>query len=177
MIRPNIRAYKGLRPRLGERVYVDPSAQIIGDVELGDDASIWMNTVVRGDVNAIRIGARTNIQDNCVVHVQHDTHTTRIAHDVTIGHSATVHGCEVGAFCLIGIGAILLNGVVLGEECIVAAGAVVPEGMVVPPRSLLMGMPARVRRSVSEAERAGLREYAANYVQYKQDYLAELDAP
>lgn len=172
-----IRPYKGIRPRVGARVYVDPSAQVIGDVELGDDASIWMNTVVRGDVNEIRIGARTNIQDNCVVHVQHDEYGTYLDHDVTVGHSVTLHGCRIGPFCLIGIGAIVLNGVELGEECIVAAGALVPEGMKVPARSLLMGMPARVRRTVTEKERQELREYARNYLRYKDDYLAEEGAP
>ena len=128
-----------------------------------------MNTVVRGDVNRIRIGARTNVQDNCVLHVTAQ-HPTTLAEDVTVGHSVTLHGCRVERLCLIGIGAIVLNGAVIGEESIVAAGALVPEGMQVPPRSLVMGAPAKVRRETSDEERAGLRRYALNYVRYKEDY-------
>jgi len=167
-----IRAYKSMRPRLGARAWVDASAQVIGDVELGDDASVWMNTVVRGDVNRIRIGARTNVQDNCVLHVT-ARHPTTLAEDVTVGHSVTLHGCTIERLCLVGVGAIVLNGAVVGEESIVAAGALVPEGMAVPPRSVVMGAPAKVRRPVTEDERAGLRRYAENYVGYKEDYRAE----
>jgi len=166
-----IRAYKGIRPTLGHRVWVDSSAQVIGAVELGDDASVWMNTVVRGDVNRIRIGARTNVQDNCVLHVTAQ-HPTTLGEQVTVGHSVVLHGCTIGRLCLVGIGAIVLNGAVVGEESIVAAGALVPEGMVVPARSVVMGSPAKVRRPVSEEERAGLRRYAENYVGYKDDYRA-----
>ena len=166
-----IRAYKGIRPALGARAYVDASAQVIGAVELGEDASVWMNTVIRGDVNRIRVGARTNVQDNCVLHVT-GQHPTVLADDVTVGHSVTLHGCTIERLCLIGIGAIVLNGAVLGEESIVAAGALVPEGMQVPPRSLVMGMPAKVRREVTEDERAGLRRYAESYVRYKDEYRA-----
>ena len=164
-----IRAYKSMRPRLGARAWVDASAQVIGDVELGDDASVWMNTVVRGDVNRIRIGARTNVQDNCVLHVT-ARHPTTLAEDVTVGHSVTLHGCTIERLCLVGIGAIVLNGAVVGEESIVAAGALVPENMEIPPRSVVMGAPAKVRRPVTEEERAGLRRYARNYVGYKEDY-------
>ena len=164
-----IRAYKEMRPRLGVRAWVDASAQVIGDVELGDDASVWMNTVVRGDVNRIRVGARTNLQDGCVLHVTRQ-HPTVLAEDVTVGHSVTLHGCTVGRLCLVGIGAVVLTGAVVGEESIVAAGALVPEGMVVPPRSVAMGVPARVRRAVTEEERAGLRGYAERYVRYKDEY-------
>jgi carbonic anhydrase/acetyltransferase-like protein (isoleucine patch superfamily) len=170
-----IRAYKGIRPTLGPRAWVDPSAQVIGAVELGEDASVWMNTVVRGDVNRIRIGARTNVQDNCVLHVTAQ-HPTTLAEDVTVGHSVNLHGCTIGPLCLLGIGAIVLNGAVVGEESIVAAGALVPEGMVVPPRSLVMGSPARVRRAVTEEERAGLRLYAERYVGYKEDYRSAEEA-
>jgi carbonic anhydrase/acetyltransferase-like protein (isoleucine patch superfamily) len=166
-----IRAYKGIRPALGARAYVDPSAQVIGAVEIGEDASVWMNTVIRGDVNQIRVGARTNVQDNCVLHVTAQ-HPTVLAEDVTVGHSVTLHGCTVERLCLVGIGAIVLNGAVLGEESIVAAGALVPEGMRVPPRSLVMGMPAKVRREVTEDERAGLRRYSESYVRYKDEYRA-----
>lgn len=166
-----IRVYKGIQPTLGARAWVDPSAQVIGAVDLGDDASIWMSTVVRGDVNRIRVGARTNVQDGCVLHVTAQ-HPTVLAEDVTVGHSVTLHGCTIERLCLVGIGAIVLNGVVVGEESIIAAGALVPEGMRVPPRSLVMGMPAKVRREVTEDERAGLRRYAESYVRYKDEYRA-----
>ncbi len=167
-----IRSYKGIRPVLGSRAYVDTSAQVIGAVELGDDSSVWMNTVIRGDVNRIRLGARTNVQDNCVLHVT-VRHPTVLADDVTVGHSVTLHGCTIERHCLVGIGAIVLNGAVVGEESIVAAGALVPEGMQVPPRSVVMGTPAKVKRDVTEEERAGLRRYAENYVRYKDEYRAE----
>ena len=167
-----IRTYKGIRPKLGARAYVDASAQVVGADELGEDASVWMNTVIRGDVNRIRLGARTNVQDNCVLHVTAQ-HPTVLADDVTVGHSVTLHGCTVERHCLVGIGAIVLNGAVVGEESIVAAGALVPEGMQVPPRSVVMGAPAKVKREVTEEERAGLRRYAENYVRYKDEYRAE----
>ncbi len=164
-----IRAYGGREPRLGARAWVDDSAQLIGDVELGEDASVWMNSVVRGDVNRIRIGARSNVQDGCVLHVTAE-HPTILADEVTVGHCVNLHGCTVERLCLIGIGAVVLNGALVGEESIVAAGALVPEGMQVPPRSLVMGVPASVRREVSAHERAGLRRYAENYVGYKEEY-------
>jgi len=164
-----IRPYRDRLPKLGARAWVDASAQVIGDVELGEDASVWMNTVVRGDVNRIRVGARTNLQDNCVVHVTAQ-HPTTLAEEVTVGHSVTLHGCTVGRRCLVGIGATVLNGAVVGEETIVAAGALVPEGMVVPPRSVVMGAPARVRRETSQEEREVLRRYAERYVGYKEEY-------
>ncbi len=169
-----IRPYKGILPKLGTRVYVDVSAQVIGDVELGDHSSIWMNAVVRGDVHFIRIGAYTNIQDNCVVHVFKDEHPTVVADHVTVGHSTTLHGCRIGSWCLIGMGATILNGAEIGDECIVAAGTLVPEGMHVPPRSLVMGLPAKVRRALTDEEReVTLRRYANNYFEYKETYLAE----
>ncbi|HSB61834.1 MAG TPA: gamma carbonic anhydrase family protein [Vicinamibacteria bacterium] len=167
-----IRPYRGRWPTLGERAYVDPSAQVIGDVELGDHASVWMNAVVRGDVNAVRVGRGTNIQDNCVLHVTAEQRT-ELADEVTVGHSATLHGCRIGRRCLIGIGAIVLNGAEVGEESVVAAGSLVPEGMKVPPRSLVMGVPARVRRPVTEEERGSLRRLAESYLGYKETYLEE----
>ena len=169
-----IRSYKGIKPRLGARAYVDVSAQVIGDVELGDHASIWMNAVLRGDVHSIRIGARSNIQDNCVVHVYKETHPTQVADNVTVGHSVTLHGCRVDSYCLIGMGATLLNGCHIGEGSIVAAGTLVPEGMEIPPGSLVMGLPAKVRRPVTPEEREGITRSAQSYVEYKETYLAEL---
>jgi gamma-carbonic anhydrase len=167
-----IRGYQGTRPTMGARVYVDVSAQVIGAVTLGDDASVWMNTVVRGDVNRIVVGARSNVQDNCVLHVT-ASDPTILAEDVTVGHCVALHGCSIERLCLVGIGAIVLNGAVIGEESIVAAGALVPEGMQVPPRSLVLGVPARVKRPVTDEERAGLRRYAKNYVGYKETYRTE----
>jgi carbonic anhydrase/acetyltransferase-like protein (isoleucine patch superfamily) len=169
-----IRSYKGTMPRLGERVYVDESAQVIGDVELGDHASVWMCAVIRGDVHSIRIGAYSNVQDNCVVHVFKDQHPTVVADHVTVGHSVTLHGCRIDSYCLIGMGSTILNDAHVGEESIVAAGTLVPEGMKIPPRSLVMGVPAKFRRQITEEERQGLRRYAANYYDYKESYLAEL---
>ncbi len=170
-----IRAYKGSWPTLGERVYVDVSAQVIGDVALGDHASVWMNAVLRGDVQTIRVGAHTNIQDNCVVHVQAPDYPAVLGEYVTVGHSVTLHGCHIGSGCLIGIGAIVLNGAVIGDESIVAAGSLVTERMQVPPRSLVMGAPARVKRTLDAGEALALRGYARNYYEYKETYLAETE--
>lgn len=169
-----IRSYKGWTPKLGERVYVDQSAQVIGNVELGDHASVWMCAVIRGDVEAIRIGAHSNIQDNCVLHVYKNDFPTLVGEHVTVGHSVTLHGCIVESHCLIGMGATILNDAVIGEGSIVAAGALIPERMKIPPGSLVMGMPAKVRRQVSEQELEGVRLSARNYFEYKESYLAEL---
>ena len=165
-----LRSYRGRLPKVHPTAYVDTSAQVVGDVEIGADSSIWLNAVVRGDVNIIRIGERSNVQDGTIVHVMHDTHPTHIGNDVTIGHAAIVHGCTVGPRVLVGMGAILLNGVVVGEDSVVAAGTLLPEGAVVPPRSLVMGSPGKVRRSLTEAEVAEILEYARRYVTYKREY-------
>jgi carbonic anhydrase/acetyltransferase-like protein (isoleucine patch superfamily) len=168
-----IRAYGGVSPRIDPSVLLATGCVVVGDVELGAGASIWFGAVVRGDVNSIRIGARTNIQDQAVVHVTGGTHPTWIGEDVTVGHRAVLHGCTIKDRCLIGIGAIVLDGAVVGEEAIVGAGALVPPGMVVPPRSLVMGAPARVKRSLSDADIAGLRVSADHYVEYAARYRAE----
>jgi carbonic anhydrase/acetyltransferase-like protein (isoleucine patch superfamily) len=165
-----LRPYRGRLPVVHPTAYVDASAQVIGDVDIGADSSVWMNAVVRGDVNTIRIGDRSNIQDGTVVHVMHEMHPTRIGDDVTIGHAAVVHGCTIGNRVLIGMGATILNGAVVGEDSIVAAGSLVTEGAVIPPRSLVMGSPAKVRRTLSDEDVASILEYAANYVRYKKDY-------
>jgi carbonic anhydrase/acetyltransferase-like protein (isoleucine patch superfamily) len=166
-----LRPYKGCLPRVDPTAYVDDSAQVIGDVAIGAESSVWMTVVIRGDVNFIRIGDRTNVQDGTVVHVMHDTHPTVIGDDVTIGHGAIVHGCTIGNRVLIGMGAIILNGGAIGEDSIVAAGTLVTEGQVIPPRSLVMGSPAKVRRTLSDAEVASIQEYADNYVRYRLDYM------
>ena len=157
-------------PEVHPTAFVDLSAQVIGDVLIGPESSIWMQAVVRGDVNSIRIGGRTNIQDGTVVHVRRGGHPTVIGDDVTVGHGAIVHGCTVENRVLIGMGATVLNGARIGEESIVAAGALVTEGMVVPPRSMVMGVPGKVRRALTDAEVAGIRESAERHVQHKEEY-------
>src|SRR5919112_2604169 len=154
-----LRAYKGVLPRVATDAYVDESAQVIGDVEIGVESSVWMNVVIRGDVHRIRIGRRSNVQDGTVVHVMRDTHPTTIGDEVTIGHGAIVHGCTIDDRVLVGMGAILLNGVEVGADSIVAAGTLLTEGTTVPPRSLVMGSPGTVRRPLSEDEVASIRWY------------------
>jgi carbonic anhydrase/acetyltransferase-like protein (isoleucine patch superfamily) len=166
-----IRSYKGIVPKIDLSAFVDESAQIIGDVEIGADSSVWMNCVVRGDVNIIRIGRRTNIQDGTIVHVMRDTHATRLADEVTVGHGVILHGCTIEERCLIGMGAILLNGATIGHDSIVAAGALVTEETKIPARSLVMGSPAKVRRELTGKEIASIRDYAERYVGYRLDYL------
>lgn len=166
-----IRPYKGVLPRLHESVFVDASAQVIGDVVMGEESSVWMNAVVRGDVHWIRIGRRSNIQDNTVVHVQNGTHPTTIGDDVTVGHAAIVHGCTVGHRVLVGMGAILLNGSTVGEDSIVAAGSLLTEESVFPPRSLIMGSPAKVKRPLTDGEVAMILEFSDRYVNYRLDYM------
>ena len=165
-----IRPFRSIYPTIHPTAYVDVSAQVIGDVQVGPESSVWMNVVIRGDVHSIRIGARSNVQDLTLVHVMRDTHPTVIGDDVTIGHSAVIHGTTIDDRCLIGMGAILLNGSQIGTGSIVAAGAVVPEGMVVPPGSMVMGVPARVRRPLTADEDTSIKWYAANYVQYRLDF-------
>ena len=167
-----LRQYKGTAPRVAPGAYVDESAQVIGDVEIGPEASVWMNAVVRGDVHWIRIGARSNVQDGTVVHVMNGTHPTKVGDDVTIGHAAVVHGCTIGDRVLIGMGAILLNGANIGDDSIVAAGTLVTEGATFPRRSLVMGSPGKVKRELSVAEVASILEYSARYVGYRLDYMS-----
>ena len=168
-----IRPFRGVRPTIASTAYVDESAQVIGDVVIGEESSVWMNAVVRGDVNTIRIGRRTNIQDGTIVHVMREpSHPTVVGDEVTVGHGAILHGCTVADRCLIGMGAILLNGSSVGADCIVAAGTLLTEGAVVPPRSLVMGSPGKVRRALTDGEVAFIRDSAANYVGYRLDYLS-----
>jgi carbonic anhydrase/acetyltransferase-like protein (isoleucine patch superfamily) len=165
-----LRAFRGQMPRIAASAWVDQSAQVIGDVAVGEESSIWMNVVVRGDVHSVRIGNRTNLQDGAIVHAMRGEHPTAVGNEVTVGHGAILHGCILRDRVLVGMGAILLNGVEIGEDCIIAAGALVPEGVRVPPGSLVMGHPARVRRALSAKERASIPEYAARYVHYRLDY-------
>lgn len=167
-----LRPYRGCLPVVDPSAYIDASAQLIGDVLVGAESSVWMNAVVRGDVHRVRIGRRTNIQDGTIVHVMHGTHPTEIGDEVTIGHAAVIHGCTIGARVLVGMGAIILNGAVIGEDSIVAAGALVTEDMHVPARSMVMGSPAKVRRPLSDDEVRFVRVSADNYVRYRLDYQA-----
>lgn len=162
------------RPSLGKDVFVAPTATVIGDVVIGDQSSLWFGTVVRGDCYPIRIGARTNIQDNAVVHVTGGKAAATIGDDVTVGHLALVHGCTIGSRCLVGMGSIVLDGAIIEDECFVAAGALVPPRMRVPPRSLVMGSPAKVVRTLGDSDLEQIRESAALYVGYARDYLRDL---
>jgi carbonic anhydrase/acetyltransferase-like protein (isoleucine patch superfamily) len=166
-----LRPYRGVLPRIHPSAYIDDSAQVIGDVEIGEESSVWMCVVIRGDVHRIRIGARSNVQDGTVVHVMKDTHATTIGDDVTIGHAAVVHGCTIENQCLIGMGAILLNGAHVGTGSIVAAGTLIPEEVRIPPRSLVMGSPGKVRRTLTDADVAEIQMYADRYVGYRLDYM------
>jgi carbonic anhydrase/acetyltransferase-like protein (isoleucine patch superfamily) len=167
----SLRPYRGKLPVVQPSAFIDETAQVIGDVVIGAESSVWMNTVVRGDVNYIRIGDRSNVQDGTIVHVQNETYPTIIGHDVTIGHAAVVHGCTIHDRVLIGMGAIVLNGAVIGEDSIVAAGTLVTERTVIPPRSMVMGSPGRVRRTLTDAEVATILEFSGNYVRYRLDYM------
>ncbi len=166
-----IRPYRGHWPLLASGVYIDASAQVIGDVELGAHSSVWMNAVVRGDVHSIRIGAGSNVQDCAVLHGMRGLHPVIVGEGCTIGHNATVHGCVLEDEVLVGMGAIVMNGARIGAGSIVAAGAVVPEGMQVPPRSLVAGVPGKVRRALAEDDLKLIRMYAANYLDYTKTYL------
>ena len=168
-----VRAYKGKSPKLGERVFVAENAALIGNVEVGNDCSIWYGTVLRGDVHFITVGSRTNIQDNCTVHVTNERFPTVIAEEVTIGHGVIVHGCTIKRGALIGMGSRILDGAVIGEQALVGAGALVPEGMHVPPRTLVVGVPARVKRALTDEEVERLEQSWKNYVEYKETYLEE----
>ena len=167
----SLREFNGKQPRLGQGVFVADGVSIIGDVEIGNDVSLWYGVVLRGDVHFIKIGSRTNIQDNCVLHVTGGLFPTIVAEEVTIGHAAVVHGCTVKKGALIGMGSRVLDGAVVGECALVAAGAVVPEGMVVPPRTLVAGVPAKVKRPLTDAEIERLDMSWKHYVELKDRYL------
>ena len=157
---------------VGAGVFLAETCAVIGDVEIGEAASIWYGTVVRGDVMPIRIGARTNLQDNTVIHVTSDKFGTTIGSDCTIGHATIIHACTVEDFCLIGMGATLLDGCVIGRGSFVGAGALVTPGTVIPPGSLVLGAPARVKRPVNDGEREQIEYGAKHYVELARDYLA-----
>lgn len=165
-----VRKFKDRFPKIDPTCFIEDSAQIIGDVEMGEESSVWFNSVIRGDVNSIKIGKRTNIQDLCVVHVAHHSFNTVIGDDVTVGHHVVLHGCRIGNRVLIGMGAILMDGVVVGDDCIVAAGALLAPGTQIAPGSLALGSPAKVKRRVTDQELHGLTQSASNYVAYAKEY-------
>ncbi len=165
-----LRPFQKTQPRLGERVFVAENAMVVGDVALGDDVSVWFGAVIRGDVHRIRIGARTNIQDNCTLHVTTGTHAVEIGDEVTMGHGVIAHGCTIERGALIGMGSRVLDGAVVGEQALVGAGALVAEGMRVPPRALVLGVPARVKRELLPEELARLDQSWRHYVELKEAY-------
>ena len=168
-----IRSFKGIRPAIPSTCFVDDSAQIIGDVVLGEHASVWMNAVLRGDVHEIRVGAHSNIQDNSVLHGMKQQWGVYVGEYVTVGHSVTLHGCVVEDRCLIGMGSIILNGAKIGAGSIIAAGTLIPEKTVVEPGSLWMGSPGKFRRKLGPNEEETIMRYARNYLGYKEEYLRE----
>jgi carbonic anhydrase/acetyltransferase-like protein (isoleucine patch superfamily) len=168
-----IRPYRGVTPKIAASAYVDPSAQVIGDVVVGERSSVWPLVAIRGDVNHIRIGDETSIQDNTVLHVDHRVYPCLVGSRVTVGHSVVLHGCVVEDDVLIGIGAIVLNGATIRKGAIVAAGSLVPEGMEVPPNTLVMGTPAKAKRAVTPEERERFQANCQNYVKITAIYKEE----
>jgi gamma-carbonic anhydrase len=170
-----IRPFAGKSPRFGRRVFVASTAVVVGDVDLADDVSVWYGAVLRGDLQGIAIGARTNVQDHVAIHVDEPDFPTLVGEDVTIGHGAVLHGCRVERGALVGMHATVLNGAVVGEGAVVAAGALVPPGMAVPAGTLVAGVPATVRREVLAEEAEHVRRGVRRYLELKGRYLADDD--
>jgi carbonic anhydrase/acetyltransferase-like protein (isoleucine patch superfamily) len=168
-----IRTFQGIKPTIPISCFIEDTAIVIGDVVMGEQCSVWFHAVIRGDVNAIRIGSRTNVQDLCMLHVTHDTHPLIIGNEVTVGHNVVLHGCTIKDRVLIGMGAIIMDGAVIGADSVVGAGALVTEGTMVPPNSLILGSPAKVKRPVTDEELRWIRESAENYVRYARQYTAD----
>ncbi|MBX3303419.1 MAG: gamma carbonic anhydrase family protein [Nitrospira sp.] len=168
-----IRTFQGIKPTVPTSCFIEATAVVIGDVVMGEECSVWFNAVVRGDVHSIRIGDRTNVQDLCMLHVTHDTHPLVIGNGVTIGHHVVLHGCTIHDRVLVGMGAIIMDGAVIGEDSVVGAGALVTEGTVVPPKSLILGSPAKVKRPVTEKELDWIKGSAGNYVKYARQYMGD----
>jgi carbonic anhydrase/acetyltransferase-like protein (isoleucine patch superfamily) len=174
LLRKNmIRPFRGVHPQIPASAYVDMSAQVIGDVHIGEQSSVWCNAVLRGDMFYIRVGDRTNIQDNCVVHTRTGSHPTVLEDEVTVGHSVTLHGCYVERGALIGIGSVVLDDARVGAQSLVAAGSLISPGTIIPARSLVMGIPARVKRPLTDEEVIGLEAFWKNYVDYVPKYKSE----
>jgi len=178
----DIRSYRGIEPQFGEHVYIDSSTVIVGDVHIGEHSSVWPLVSARGDVNKIRIGARTNVQDNCVLHVSRTSennpqgHPLIIGDDVTVGHHVMLHGCEIGNRVLIGMSAVIMDGAVVEDDVIIGAGSLVPPGKTLKSGHLYVGSPVKEARSLTEEELKFLPQSAANYVILKEDYLLHVTA-
>ena len=168
-----IRAFRGILPTIATSAYIEETAAVIGDVIIGSESSVWFNAVVRGDVHYIQIGHRTNVQDLCLLHVTNDTYPLTLGDDITVGHHAVLHGCTIKNRVLIGMGAVIMDGAVIEEDCIVGAGALVTERMHVPSKSLIHGIPARVKRSLTDDELSWIKESALNYIRYAQHYISD----
>lgn len=168
-----IRPFRGVHPQISDSAYVDESAQIIGDVHLGEQSSVWCNAVLRGDMYYIRIGDRSNVQDNCVIHTRIGEKPTILEDEVTVGHSVTLHGCHVEHGALIGIGSIVLDDARIGARSLIAAGSLISPGTIIPPQSLVMGVPGRVKRPLTDEEVEGLNGFWMNYVKYTDLYKVE----
>ncbi len=166
-----IKPYNNIDPKIHETAFIAEDAVVIGDVEISEDSSVWFGSIIRGDVNFIRIGARTNIQDMTVIHVSSNTHSTVLEDEITVGHRVVLHGCYVESGCLIGIGAILMDGVRVGRNSLVAAGSLLTPGTQIPPNSLVMGSPAKVKRELTPDELAYLDKSWRNYVELKKHYI------
>ena len=169
-----LRPYKGKLPQVAASAYVDPQAVVIGDVTIGEDSSVWPCTVIRGDVHWIRIGARTNIQDGCVLHVMRDEWPLTLGDNVTIGHGVILHGCTLESRILVGMGCVIMNGAHIGEGSIIAAGTLVPERTVVPAGSLFMGHPGKFKRALLPEDQKSIDMYAQRYVEYKATYKSSV---
>jgi carbonic anhydrase/acetyltransferase-like protein (isoleucine patch superfamily) len=168
-----IRTYLGRAPQIAATAYIDPQAVVIGDVTIGEHSSVWPCAVLRGDVNFMRIGSRTNVQDGSVLHVMRDTNPLILGDNVTVGHAVVLHGCTIESRCLIGMGSIILNGARIGAGSIIAAGTLVPERTIVAPGSLFMGQPGKLRRALTPEDLESIDRYAQRYVEYKETYRAE----
>lgn len=168
-----IRPFQGMAPRIGSRVFVADSALVMGDVQLGDDASVWFNCVIRGDVNFIRIGARANVQDACCIHVTNGKYPTILEDEVSVAHNVMLHGCTIKRGAMIGMSTTIMDGAVIGEGCLVAAGSLVKEGFVAPPNTLVSGWPATVKGELKDAQKALVAKIWTNYVRYKEAYFED----
>lgn len=165
-----IASFRGISPKIHETAFIAENATVIGDVEIGAESSVWFGSVLRGDVNYIRIGERANVQDASVIHVSSKTHPTVLENEITVGHRATLHGCYVETGCLIGIGSIILDGARIGGKSLIAAGSLITPNTLIPPRSLVMGSPARVKRELSEEEAKDLEKFWRAYVSLSRNY-------
>ena len=168
-----LRAFRGIIPSIATSAFIEETAAVIGDVVIGSESSVWFNAVVRGDVHSIRIGHRTNIQDLCLLHVTNDTYPLTLGDDITVGHHVVLHGCTIKDRVLIGMGAVIMDGAIIEEDCIIGAGALVTERMQIPSKSLIVGTPARVKRSLNDNELKWIKESALNYIRYAQYYISD----